>query len=431
MIEPVPDPVVRAAIRVDCARGCGRERRRGAGASSARSCEQLRALGDRRAGREAERAALRGAGRLLPARARATPQVHVVPLARRASSTLARGRGGDARADLRAGAASRTGWTILDLGCGWGSLTFWLAERYPSSRILAVSNSRTQRAVHRRARARVRNVEVGHGGRERASTPTRRFDRVVSVEMFEHMRNYEALLGRIAAWLEPGGTLLRARLLARARSPTRTTDDVDGAPLLHRRHHAVARPAAGVPARPRARGPLGGRRRRTTQRTAEAWLERLDAQRRPTVLATVRRRAAAAGASWRVFFMACAELWGYRGRQRVAGVALPVPQAITAARRPPEPAALIATSDLETDSASFPRGPHLSLWMEGAGIPGGRLTGSALPREPSPGESWVREHVSVSLPSPPLMQRALPTVAGLSAVDPNSRDDPKPVLLRA
>jgi cyclopropane-fatty-acyl-phospholipid synthase len=100
------------------------------------------------------------------------------------------------------------GQEILELGCGWGSLTLWMAERFPRSRILAVSNSGDQRAfIEARARARgLGNVEVLTRNAVDFDTD-RRFDRVVSVEMLEHMRNYEVLLGRIAGWLRPGGLL--------------------------------------------------------------------------------------------------------------------------------------------------------------------------------------------------------------------------------
>ena len=83
--------------------------------------------------------------------------------------------------------------TLLDLGCGWGSLTCGSRERYPSSRILAVSNSRTQRELDR-ALAQLPNVEVRHRRRQPLELEER-FDRILSVELLEHMRNYEALLG--------------------------------------------------------------------------------------------------------------------------------------------------------------------------------------------------------------------------------------------
>ncbi|MDQ1242450.1 MAG: cyclopropane-fatty-acyl-phospholipid synthase, partial [Pseudomonadota bacterium] len=99
---------------------------------------------------------------------------------------------------------------ILELGCGWGSLTLWMAEHFPRARITAVSNSRTQKQfIDARAAERgLANVEVlTRDANVLEFPPERRFDRVVSVEMFEHMRNYETLLGRIAGWLRPGGTL--------------------------------------------------------------------------------------------------------------------------------------------------------------------------------------------------------------------------------
>ncbi len=100
------------------------------------------------------------------------------------------------------------GMDVLDLGCGWGSLSFWLRERYPSTRVLAVSNSASQRAYigSEAARRGVEGLEVVTADMNAFDTD-RRFDRVVSVEMFEHMRNHEALLARVATWLRPEGRL--------------------------------------------------------------------------------------------------------------------------------------------------------------------------------------------------------------------------------
>ncbi|RPI89607.1 MAG: class I SAM-dependent methyltransferase, partial [Planctomycetaceae bacterium] len=97
---------------------------------------------------------------------------------------------------------------ILELGCGWGSLTLWMAEHYPQSQITAVSNSASQRLEIERLAAKrgLTNVRVQTADMN-VFTPDRQFDRVVSVEMFEHMRNYEELLRRIAGWLKPGGRL--------------------------------------------------------------------------------------------------------------------------------------------------------------------------------------------------------------------------------
>jgi cyclopropane-fatty-acyl-phospholipid synthase len=100
------------------------------------------------------------------------------------------------------------GMDVLELGCGWGALSLWIAEKYPRCRILAVSNSRPQ-AETIRSMAReggLSQVEVRTADMNRFSTDGL-FDRVVSIEMFEHMRNWEKLLGRISRWLKPGGKL--------------------------------------------------------------------------------------------------------------------------------------------------------------------------------------------------------------------------------
>lgn len=100
------------------------------------------------------------------------------------------------------------GQTILELGCGWGSLSLWMAKRYPNSQILAVSNSQTQRTyIETQARKRrLTNLTVQTCDMNVFSTELR-FDRVVSVEMMEHMRNHHALLQRITGWLKPSGKI--------------------------------------------------------------------------------------------------------------------------------------------------------------------------------------------------------------------------------
>jgi len=106
------------------------------------------------------------------------------------------------RADLR------DGQRILELGCGWGSLSLFMAGRYPRARILAVSNSAGQRGFieTEAARRNLSNLEVVTADMNDFSTPER-FDRVVSVEMFEHMANWRALLTRVRGWLAPEGAL--------------------------------------------------------------------------------------------------------------------------------------------------------------------------------------------------------------------------------
>ncbi|RYE53165.1 MAG: class I SAM-dependent methyltransferase, partial [Rhizobiaceae bacterium] len=105
-------------------------------------------------------------------------------------------------------AGIENGMDILELGCGWGSLSLYLAQRFPGSSITSVSNSISQR-VHIEAAAEamgLRNLTVVTADMNHFSAG-RRYDRVLSVEMFEHMSNWEALLGRIRGWLEPDGRL--------------------------------------------------------------------------------------------------------------------------------------------------------------------------------------------------------------------------------
>ncbi len=105
-------------------------------------------------------------------------------------------------------AGVQDGMELLDLGCGWGSLCLWLCEQYPNSRVMAVSNSQTQRAfIEQQAKMRnFNNLEVITSDMNEFE-PSRRFDRVLSIEMFEHMKNYQLLLARIASWLKPDGLL--------------------------------------------------------------------------------------------------------------------------------------------------------------------------------------------------------------------------------
>ena len=96
------------------------------------------------------------------------------------------------------------GMDILELGCGWGSLSLWMAEKYPASRITAVSNSELQRKfIQTTCQERgSTNLKVITADMNDFSTPLK-FDRVVSVEMFEHMRNWQQLLARVNTWLRP------------------------------------------------------------------------------------------------------------------------------------------------------------------------------------------------------------------------------------
>lgn len=216
----------------------------------------------------------------------------------------------------RAGLAD--GQRILELGCGWGSLTLWMAERFPRARILAVSNSASQRRfILARAAARgLGNVEVltqEVSGLE----PTGTFDRVVSVEMFEHLRNWEVMLRRVHGWLKPDGRLFLHVFAHRAYCypfETAAGDDWMG------RHFFTGgmMPAVDmldaleVPFQVEQSWRVNGAH---YARTAEAWLEKLD--RAPRAARAILGEAGADGAlavrRWRLFFLACAESFAFRG----------------------------------------------------------------------------------------------------------------------
>ena len=110
------------------------------------------------------------------------------------------------------------GMKILELGCGWGSLTIAMAEKFPTSSIVAVSNSSAQKVfIEDRAKARgVRNLEVITSDMNDFRTD-QKFDRIVSVEMFEHMRNYAKLFELIHGWLEDQGQLFSMCFVTKTR----------------------------------------------------------------------------------------------------------------------------------------------------------------------------------------------------------------------
>jgi cyclopropane-fatty-acyl-phospholipid synthase len=217
-------------------------------------------------------------------------------------------------------AGLQDGQQILELGCGWGSLSMWMARHFPQARITGVSNSGTQRAFIEAecARRGLTNLTILTCDMNRFDTPAR-FDRVVSVEMFEHMKNYQLLMANIARWLKPEGKLFIHVFSHRELS-----------------YHFVAKDASDWMARyfftgglmpsddllPSFQRDLTLNSRwlvngRHYARTAESWLQNLDrnaGQAMPLLAATYGEGEARRWFSyWRVFFMACAELWGFRG----------------------------------------------------------------------------------------------------------------------
>lgn len=113
------------------------------------------------------------------------------------------------------------GQTILELGCGWGSLSLWMARRFPDAKIVAVSNSHSQRAYieGRIAALGLNNLTIRTKDMN-AFAPVQSFDRIVSVEMFEHMTNWDSLLARVRSWLKADGRLF-LHVFAHRSSPYR------------------------------------------------------------------------------------------------------------------------------------------------------------------------------------------------------------------
>jgi len=217
----------------------------------------------------------------------------------------------------------RDGQRILDLGCGWGSLSLWLAERYPNAQIVGLSNSHGQRTfIEQQASARgLKNLQIITGNVVdfdfAAGGVAADFDRVMSIEMFEHMKNYQLLLAKVARWMKPEGKLFvhvfAHRLLAYHFEVQDGTDWMtqyffiggtmpseslfayfqDDVKLL--RHWWVSG--------------------QHYERTANHWLANMDrarAQIMPLFRSTYGERDAAVWFQrWRMFYMAVAELFGY------------------------------------------------------------------------------------------------------------------------
>lgn len=235
-------------------------------------------------------------------------------------------------------AALVDGQEVLDLGCGWGSFTLWAAARYPRSRFLAISNSASQRrflereaAVRQLGNVDVLTMDVNRLASEEGSPLGRSFDRVVTIEMLEHVRNHAVLLGRLATWMRKDGRLFVHVFCHREVAyPFEETAGRDDPTDWMARHFFTGGLMPSADLLPRVVGPEGGVALDVEaqwlidgthyQRTCEAWLDNLDRSRgrlRPLLEETYGAGSAFRWhARWRVFFLACAELFGYaEGRE--------------------------------------------------------------------------------------------------------------------
>jgi cyclopropane-fatty-acyl-phospholipid synthase len=210
------------------------------------------------------------------------------------------------------------GMEILELGSGWGSLSRWMAEKYPNSRVVTVSNSRPQGEFikARCAALKLNNVEVISADMNDFHID-QTFHRVVSVEMFEHMRNWEKLLARIATWLKPGGKLF-LHIFTHRKFTYLFEDEGDENWLgryfftagLMASHDLLFSFQKDLTVEDHWR--LNGMH---YKETADAWLSNLDSRRDqilPIVAETYGQDQAVRWFQrWRIFFLACSELWGY------------------------------------------------------------------------------------------------------------------------
>ena len=219
------------------------------------------------------------------------------------------------------------GQEILELGCGWGSFTLWMAERYPNAKITGVSNSATQRQ-HILAEAEKRNlnnIQIITCDVNVLELKTNTFDRVVSVEMFEHVRNYQKLFEKIQSWLKEDGKLWCHIFCHRfLHYPFEIKSEYDWmsryfftgglmpstSTFLHFQDHLELS----------KHWQWSGTH---YEKTANAWLENMDRnveQLKPLFEQVYAQDAEAWWQRWRIFFMACAELFGFeQGQEWVVG----------------------------------------------------------------------------------------------------------------
>ena len=209
---------------------------------------------------------------------------------------------------------------ILELGCGWGSLALYNAQKFPNARITAISNSRSQKEhIDTEARKRgLTNLRIITCDINTFDIAAGSFDRVVSVEMFEHLKNYQLLFRNIARWLKPGGLLfthifthsrLSYHFIARDDSDWMSRYFFTGGQIpAHDLFNHFQDDLTLV-----SDWKVNGRH---YQQTAEHWLKNMD-KNREEIIPLFRdvygqEQTLKWWCYWRVFYLSCAELWGYK-----------------------------------------------------------------------------------------------------------------------
>eukprot|EP00164_Ancoracysta_twista_P021877 GFYU01040014.1.p2 GENE.GFYU01040014.1~~GFYU01040014.1.p2 ORF type:complete len:252 (+),score=108.66 GFYU01040014.1:1-756(+) len=216
-------------------------------------------------------------------------------------------------------AQMKDGLEVMDMGCGWGSLSLWLCEHYPNAKVFAVSNSTTQQKfIQETAKERgYKNLEVHCCDINKFET-TRKFDRVMTIEMMEHMKNYESLMDKVSSFLKPDGMLFVHIFVHRmfAYEFRSNTDDwmaknffaggtmpSDDLLLYFQKNLKIVN-----------HWRINGQH---YEKTLNAWLEKMD-KRGKEVWDILEGGYGKDGVkkayyNWRLFFIFCAEVWGFDG----------------------------------------------------------------------------------------------------------------------
>ncbi len=214
------------------------------------------------------------------------------------------------------------GQSILELGCGWGSLSLWMATHYPNAQITGVSNSNSQREyiMHLAKSMGVTNLNILTADMNVFEAPST-YDRVVSVEMFEHMRNWQVLYGKVASWLKPQGKFFK-HIFVHRNTPYLFEVQGNDDWMSQFFFSGGMMPSDDLPLHFQDLLKLAQRWRwdgTHYEKTANAWLQNMDANAElitPILVQTYGVKDAEMWRNrWRMFYMACAELFGYNNGQ--------------------------------------------------------------------------------------------------------------------